>query len=69
MDGEQVEVKVLEVSKTEIKYKLTGNMDGPIYVLSKSELYMVEYANGSKEVYANKSRDSNALEKNKSDTS
>lgn len=55
MDGEQIEVKVLEVSPTEIKYKLTSNVDGPTYVLPKKEIYMLEYANGSKEVFGAKS--------------
>lgn len=50
-EGEQVEVKVLEVTPNEVKYKLTSNPDGPTYVLPKAEVYMVEYANGSKDVF------------------
>jgi hypothetical protein len=52
MDGEQIEVKVLEITASEVKYKLTSNLDGPTYILPKAEVYMVEYANGSKEVFA-----------------
>jgi len=51
LDGEQVEVKVLEITPSEVKYKLTSNPEGPTYVLPKKEVYMVEYANGSKEIF------------------
>lgn len=51
LDGEQVEVRVLEITPSEVKYKLTSNPEGPTYVLPKKEIYMVEYANGSKEVF------------------
>ena len=50
--GEQLQVKVLEVSKTDVKYKLTSNLEGPDYVLPKADVFMVEYANGSKDVFA-----------------
>jgi hypothetical protein len=51
VDGEQVEVKVLEVTPSDVKYKLKANLDGPDYVLPKSDIYMLEYANGMKEVF------------------
>ncbi len=54
LDGEQVAVKVLEITPSEVKYKLTSNPDGPTYVLPKSEVFMVEYANGSKDVFGAK---------------
>jgi hypothetical protein len=56
LDGEQVEVKVSEITPSEVKYKLTSNPDGPTYVLPKTEVYMVEYANGSKDVFGVKSK-------------
>ena len=51
VDGEQLEVKVLEVTPSDVKYKLKANLDGPDYVLPKSDIYMLEYANGMKEVF------------------
>lgn len=54
LDGEQLEVKVLEITASEVRYKLTSNLDGPTYVLPKSEVFMLEYANGSKDVFAGK---------------
>jgi len=57
--GEQIQVKVLEVSKTDVKYKLTSNIEGPDYVLPKKDVFMVEYANGSKDVFANDNKEKN----------
>lgn len=51
-NGEQIAAKVIEVSKSEIRYKLENDSTGPIYVLPKVEIYMVEYASGRKEVFA-----------------
>jgi hypothetical protein len=56
LDGEQVAVKVIEITPSEVKYKLTSNLEGPTYVVPKSEIFMVEYANGSKDVFASKSK-------------
>jgi len=45
-NGEVLKVKVLEVSSTEIKYKLFGDDNGPIYVLEKDRINKIEYENG-----------------------
>ena len=49
-NGEEIKAKVTEVGNTEIKYKKFGNESGPTYTISKSELFMIKYANGSKDV-------------------
>lgn len=51
-DNSRHDVKVLEVTTTEIKYKLKSNPDGPLYVINKSEVALIIYANGSHETYA-----------------
>jgi hypothetical protein len=48
--GQEVPAKVLEVSKTEIKYKRTDNPDGPIYTMAAGEVFLIKYANGTKDV-------------------
>ena len=44
-------VKVLEITLTEIKYKRASNMDGPLYSIAKSDVFMIKYANGEKDVF------------------
>lgn len=48
--GEEIKVKVQEVGQTEIKYKLYDNQNGPLYSVNKSDLFMIKYENGTKEV-------------------
>lgn len=45
-NGQVLKVKVLEVSSTEIKYKIFGDENGPIYVLEKDRIKKIEYENG-----------------------
>jgi hypothetical protein len=49
--GEEIKAKVLEVGTSEIKYKKFDNMDGPSYTVIKSNVFMIKYANGSKDVF------------------
>lgn len=48
-NGEVLKVKVLEVGTSEIRYKVFGDEDGPIYVLEKDRIKKIEYANGKTE--------------------
>lgn len=50
-DNSKLEVKVLEVSPTEVKYKLKSNPDGPTYILNKSDIALLIYANGEHETF------------------
>lgn len=49
-DGTDIEAKVLEVLSSEIKYKRASNPDGPTYTLEKSEILMIRYENGEKDI-------------------
>ncbi len=49
-NGEEVSVKVLEITSIEVKYKKCDAPDGPLYVVKKSDVFMIKYANGTKEV-------------------
>jgi|GEM_PF-1105639 len=49
-DGSEIKGKVKEVGSAEIKYKRCDTPDGPTYVSRKSELFMIKYANGTREV-------------------
>jgi len=50
-NGEEVKVKVIEISQTEIKYKRCDTPDGPLISVYKSDVFMIKYANGTKEVF------------------
>ena len=45
-----VKGKVEEVGERQIKYRRADNMDGPIYDISKGDVYMIVYANGQRDV-------------------
>lgn len=51
MDAKKIEAKILEVSKTEIKYKEQDNLEGPTFVLGVEEISSVIYANGKVVLY------------------
>lgn len=49
-DNTKLEVKILEINPTEIKYKLFNYEDGPIITVLKSEVALIIYKNGMHEV-------------------
>ena len=48
-DGSTILSKVVEVSDTQVKYKKFSNLEGPMYIVSISELTSINYQNGEKE--------------------
>lgn len=50
-NGDEIKVRVLEVTNTEIKYKKWSNQDGPSYTLPKDDVFMIKYKNGEKDVF------------------
>lgn len=48
-NGQVLKVKVLEVSSTEIKYKIFNDENGPVYILEKDRIKLIEYENGRTE--------------------
>ena len=51
--GEDISAKVLEVTSSEVKYKKTDNLEGPIFTILKSEVLIIRYKNGTKDVFSN----------------
>jgi hypothetical protein len=49
--GDEIKSKVLEVTPDLVKYKKWENQDGPIYSSNKSEVFMIKYINGTKDVF------------------
>ena len=63
--GEKIQVKVIEVGISEVKYKKIDNINGPVFSTLKSDLLTIRYENGSKDDFSN----INKIELNKSDES
>lgn len=56
-NGEEIKALVSEISSGLIKYKICDNPSGQDYTIKKSEVFMIKYINGTKDVF-------NAEEKN-----
>lgn len=50
-DAQKIEAKILEVSKSEIKYKDKDNLNGPTFILETAEISSIIYANGKVVLY------------------
>jgi hypothetical protein len=55
-NGEELDVKVTEVTSTEIKYKNFDNLTGPTRIVYRSEVFSVKYENGAKDVFATEAK-------------
>ena len=54
-DGDEVNAKVLEVTSTFIKYRLTSSMDTTnVLAMNKSDIFYIKYASGFKEIFDTK---------------
>lgn len=50
-NGEEIQVKVLEITPSEVHYKRFDYLEGPLIVVRKADVFMIRYANGTKEVF------------------
>lgn len=50
-NGDEIQSKVTEVLPDLIKYKKWENQDGPLYSVTKSDVFMIKYQNGSKDLF------------------
>jgi hypothetical protein len=49
--GDEIKAKVQEIGTDNVKYKKYDNQSGPIYTLTKSDIFMIKYENGDKDVF------------------
>lgn len=49
--GEDILSKVMEINLLELKYKKFNNLNGPIISILKSDVLMVRYENGTKDIF------------------
>jgi hypothetical protein len=50
-NGSPIVSKVLEIDKHDVRYKKFENLEGPSYVISKSDISMIRYQNGSTDTF------------------
>ncbi|MCO4294804.1 hypothetical protein NF867_18215 [Solitalea sp. MAHUQ-68] len=52
-DKTEIKAKILEIEENTVKYKKFEFLEGPSYSLKKSEIFMIIYKNGNREVFEN----------------
>ena len=60
--GEDISSKVVEINLNEVKYKKWDNQDGPLISISKSDILMIRYQNGTKDLFNNENVSSSIKE-------
>lgn len=51
INGEELSSKIIEIGVSDIKYKRFENLDGSTYIITKAEVFMIKYDNGTKDVF------------------
>lgn len=49
--GEDIQSKVMEINLSELKYKNFNNLNGPLISILKSDVLMIRYENGTKDIF------------------
>ena len=50
--GEVIQAKVVEIGTEQVKYKKASNADGPLYVINKTDIALIHYKNGAKDIFS-----------------
>lgn len=48
-NGSEIRAKVVEITPSEVKYKRCDHLTGPTITVAKSEIFLIQYANGKSE--------------------
>lgn len=67
-NGDEILSKILKISKSEVEYKKWSNQDGPIFILDKSDVFMIKYQNGEKDVFKDSPADQNIRHEQENDS-
>jgi len=51
INGDEIRAKVTEIGINDVKYNRFDNLTGPIYTLSKSEIFKITYEDGSHDIF------------------
>ncbi|WP_187261418.1 hypothetical protein [Pontibacter beigongshangensis] len=50
--GLEIQARIFEVGQTEVKYKRFDNLEGPTFIIPKSEILLVLYENGTSDLFS-----------------
>ena len=59
-NGITIVAKVIEITETQIKYKRCNNIDGPLFVANKNDVYSIKYTNGNTDHFIKTSETDNS---------
>jgi hypothetical protein len=51
--GDDIRAKVIEINTDVVKYLQFNNQSGPVFSISTSDIFMIKYENGSKDIFEN----------------
>lgn len=68
-NGNEIKAKVIEIGLSEIKYKRCDNIEGPLVIINKSDVFKIKYPNGTEELIVTKEKKSERVIKSNEDTS
>lgn len=57
--GDEISGRVTELGLTEIKYKKCDNLNGPTVTIRKEDVFIIKYANGTKDNFSNSDKNTN----------
>ena len=49
--GDEIKAKVQEIGTDNVKYKKYENLTGPVYTLLKTDIFMIKYENGERDIF------------------
>lgn len=63
-NGEEISCKVIEITPELVKFKKTAITDSPIYSMYKSDVHMITFSDGYKEIFEHSNEDNPDAESN-----
>ncbi len=67
--GDEIQAKITKITNNEIEFKKWTNLDGPIYIVEKTNVFMIKFSNGEKEIFSNKKNEDYKNNKQEEDNS
>lgn len=64
-NGDEINAIVIEVGISEIRYKKCDNKSGPTYAVFKSDVFLIKYSNGTKDIFTSIENKENKVEQTK----
>ena len=50
-NSEEIQVKVVEITPTDVRFRRIDNPEGPLYLIRRGDVQMIRYANGTQELF------------------